>query len=144
MFGWHVHEKAILLVTIPMAVLAVMNPLEARSYVILNFVGNFSLFPLLHEDRETVIKVFLLFFNHVITITSLQHKRRSKKHTQSVTCLQYCYLIMCVPLFFLCRYFYLISETLEFLPLMIYSLYCSIGILTEFLTLYKHFINVSV
>ena len=96
-----------------MAVLAVMNPLEARSYVILNFVGNFSLFPLLHEDRETVIKVFLLFFNHVITITSLQHKRRSKKHTQSVTCLQYCYLIMCVPLFFLCRYFYLISETLE-------------------------------
>ena len=126
-----------------MAVLAVMNPLEARSYVILNFVGNFSLFPLLHEDRETVIKVFLLFFNHVITITSLQHKR-SNKQKQSMTCLQYCYFIMFAPLFFLCRYFHLISKTLEFLPLIIYSLYCSIGILTEFITLYIHFMNVSV
>ena len=126
-----------------MAVLVVMSPLEARSYVILNFVGNFSLFPLLYEDGETMIKVFLLIFNHVITITSLQHKR-SIKQKQSVTCLEYCYLIMFAPLFFLCRYFHLISKTLEFLPLMIYSLYCSIGILTEFITLYMHFMNVSV
>ena len=67
-FGWHVHEKAILLVTIPLAVSSVVSPSEANNFTILNTVANFSLFPLLYEDRETLIKILLCLWHFVIVI----------------------------------------------------------------------------
>ena len=136
-YSRHVHEKAILLVTIPMAVLAVMSPCEARYYVILNFVGNFSLFPLLHEDRESVVKCLLLVFNHIITIVCLNLRR--KAHQKPLSLFDKIYLFSFIPIYFLCRYLHLINETFQFLPLMIYSLLCSVGVLTQFVNMYTYF-----
>ena len=52
MFGWHVHEKAILLVVVPLAVLATVSRTEARLYLVTATTGHFSLFPLLFQVRE--------------------------------------------------------------------------------------------
>ncbi|THH17940.1 hypothetical protein EW146_g2963 [Bondarzewia mesenterica] len=47
MFGWHVHEKAILLVLVPLSLLAAENHPYFRTFVIASVAGVFSLFPLL-------------------------------------------------------------------------------------------------
>ena len=57
MFGWHVHEKAILLVIIPLAVLATVSRTEAKLYLLTASTGHFSLFPLLFKVSEGIAQV---------------------------------------------------------------------------------------
>ena len=47
MFGWHVHEKAILLVIIPMILLATDSREYARHFILISITGHVSLFPLI-------------------------------------------------------------------------------------------------
>ncbi|CAD6211410.1 unnamed protein product [Miscanthus lutarioriparius] len=60
MFGWHVHEKASLHFTIPLALIAMDSLNDARHYFLLSIVSCYSLFPLLFENQEYMIKVMLL------------------------------------------------------------------------------------
>ncbi len=57
MFGYHVHEKAILMVTIPLALAAADNQWDARQYFVLSTVGHVALMPLLFTIQEYPIKV---------------------------------------------------------------------------------------
>jgi alpha-1,3-glucosyltransferase len=57
MFGWHVHEKAILLVLVPLSLIAAESHAHFRTFVIASIAGIFSLFPLLFTPAETLIKV---------------------------------------------------------------------------------------
>ena len=49
--GWHVHEKAILMVTLPLALLAFEDVQSSRLFLLLNTIGNYSLFPLLYRPQ---------------------------------------------------------------------------------------------
>jgi len=63
LFGYHVHEKAILMITIPWTILFVANhEFERRMFVFLTTLANFSLFPLLFREEETLVKVALHCF----------------------------------------------------------------------------------
>ncbi|KAI0347392.1 glycosyltransferase family 57 protein [Trametopsis cervina] len=57
MFGWHVHEKAILLVLVPLSLLAAENNAYFRTFTLASVAGIFSLFPLLFTPAETFIKI---------------------------------------------------------------------------------------
>ncbi|TFY59795.1 hypothetical protein EVJ58_g5552 [Rhodofomes roseus] len=57
MFGWHVHEKAILLVLVPLSLMAADNHAYFRTFMIASVAGVFSLFPLLFTPAETLVKV---------------------------------------------------------------------------------------
>ncbi|KAG8722492.1 glycosyl transferase [Ceratobasidium sp. 394] len=56
-FGWHVHEKAILLVLFPMSLVAAESHAMFRTFVIASAAGCVSLFPLLFTPAETPIKL---------------------------------------------------------------------------------------
>ncbi|KDQ64881.1 glycosyltransferase family 57 protein [Jaapia argillacea MUCL 33604] len=57
MFGWHVHEKAILLVLVPLSLLAAESHAHFRTFLLASVAGVFSLFPLLFTPAETFVKV---------------------------------------------------------------------------------------
>jgi hypothetical protein len=57
LFGWHVHEKAILLVLIPFSLICVRDRRLLAAYVPVAVAGHVSLFPLLFGREEWLIKV---------------------------------------------------------------------------------------
>jgi len=140
-FGWHVHEKAILQVTIPMAVLSVVSPYESSHFLVTSAVGNFSLFPLLFEERETVIKFLLTILHFIITIW-VANQRRKNKHQRPLTTVQKIYLFLHLPIFMISIIIPLIYPAMEFLPLLIFSVFCSTGIVCEFIGMYTYFLTV--
>ncbi|KAA8515808.1 hypothetical protein F0562_018581 [Nyssa sinensis] len=66
LFGWHVHEKASLHFVIPLAIVALRSMEDARHYFLLSIVSCYSLFPLLFEAQEYPIKVLLLLLHSIL------------------------------------------------------------------------------
>ena len=58
MCGYHVHEKAILYAILPMTLLCCDSRGDARVYMLLSWIGHFSLLPLLFEVREQPLQPF--------------------------------------------------------------------------------------
>ena len=56
LFGWHVHEKAIMLPLVPYTLLAAVDYGHYRTFVLLSTAGIVSLFPLLFTPGEAPIK----------------------------------------------------------------------------------------
>lgn len=57
LFGWHVHEKAVLLVLIPLSMICTENQAYFRTFTIASFAGIAALFPLIFTPAETVLAV---------------------------------------------------------------------------------------
>jgi len=57
LFGWHVHEKAILLVIIPFSLIALQDRRHLGAFRPLAVAGHVSLFPLLFTASEFPVKV---------------------------------------------------------------------------------------
>lgn len=62
LFGWHVHEKAILLVVIPFSLLALKDRRYLGAFRPLAVAGHVSLFPLLFTAMEFPVKVVYTIF----------------------------------------------------------------------------------
>ncbi|KAF9516877.1 glycosyltransferase family 57 protein [Hydnum rufescens UP504] len=69
MFGWHVHEKAILLVLVPLSLVAAESSAHMRTFMIASVAGIFSLFPLLFTPSESIAKVlYSLIWGSVVFV----------------------------------------------------------------------------
>ncbi|GAA5813364.1 hypothetical protein MFLAVUS_006842 [Mucor flavus] len=131
LFGWHVHEKAIMIVLIPYGLMAANSKANLRALIILSAAGIVSLYPLLFQPTETPIKITLTLLWFCAVIPALAyHVQTPLKNLLSAIEVNYLY-----GLIFLQFYTGFVhdmmfgSGQLPFLPLMITSLYCSIGIL---------------
>lgn len=62
LFGWHVHEKAILLVIIPFSLLALKDRRYLGAFRPLAVAGHVSLFPLLFTAAEFPVKIVYTVF----------------------------------------------------------------------------------
>ena len=47
LFGWHVHEKAVLMILVPLSLLSIRSSKFASLYFYMSTISNYSLFPLL-------------------------------------------------------------------------------------------------
>ncbi|XP_054157959.1 probable dolichyl pyrophosphate Glc1Man9GlcNAc2 alpha-1,3-glucosyltransferase [Oppia nitens] len=151
MFGWHVHEKAILLITIPLTPLAMITKWDGKWFAWISIVGNYSLFPLLFKESETITKIVLLLIYSIYSLKSLDIYHRissfnTSKHYSNndntnsffsisfplmnsietmyllgLISIQLIYSIGC-PLFAICH------QSYPFIPLMLTSFYCSLGL----------------
>lgn len=59
MFGWHVHEKAALMATVPLALAAVRDGTAGAQYLVLSTAAHVGLFPLLFQPAEVPIRWLL-------------------------------------------------------------------------------------
>ncbi|XP_031110481.1 probable dolichyl pyrophosphate Glc1Man9GlcNAc2 alpha-1,3-glucosyltransferase [Ipomoea triloba] len=151
LFGWHVHEKASLHFVIPLAVVALKSVEDAKHYFFLSIVSCYSLFPLLFEAQEYPIKVLLLLLHAVLMwlgFSSHFSNNAPKRATQRredyevetsgasrnagflVGFLGKTYLLglLAVETWGLFLHPLILGEKLPFLPLMMISIYCSLGI----------------
>uniref|UniRef100_A0A671KI93 Alpha-1,3-glucosyltransferase n=2 Tax=Sinocyclocheilus anshuiensis TaxID=1608454 RepID=A0A671KI93_9TELE len=137
MFGWHVHEKAILMAILPLSLLAVESREDARIFLMLSVTGHYSLFPLLFTTQELPIKIFLMLLFTIFSLTSL--KMLFRKGGALLNPLEATYLLGLIPLELICEFVYPLTvwqKTFPFLPLMLTSVYCALGVTYAFIRLY--------
>ncbi|XP_072231236.1 dolichyl pyrophosphate Glc1Man9GlcNAc2 alpha-1,3-glucosyltransferase isoform X3 [Leuresthes tenuis] len=137
MFGWHVHEKAVLLAILPLSILAVENREDAGIFLLLSTTGHYSLFPLLFTAADLPIKVCLMLMFTVFSFTALRklHSSRGSLLRQ----VEVIYLLGLVVVAVACEVIFPLSpwrQRLPFLPLLATSVYCSVGVSYSFLRLY--------
>ena len=116
LFGWHVHEKAILIVLVPFS-MVINTVLYKKLFWLASWFGYFSLFPLLFQDRETIVKI-LLFLCYMMYLRN--------EFKVSFGRFEVLYLGLSV-----------VGVVLEFwndlfIGKMFYSVYCSIGLFYVF------------
>ncbi|ETE58609.1 putative dolichyl pyrophosphate Glc1Man9GlcNAc2 alpha-1,3-glucosyltransferase [Ophiophagus hannah] len=136
LFGWHVHEKAILLAILPLSLLSVERSRDAGNYLILSTTGHFSLFPLLFTTPELPIKILLMLLFSVYSFSSLKALFRNEP---LLHWLEAVYLIGLIPIEIVCEIVFPFTswaQKLPFLPLLLTSVYCAFGIIYAWLKLY--------
>lgn len=167
LFGWHVHEKAVLLILVPLSLLAAERQAYFRTFVMASVAGIFSLFPLLFTPGESVVKV--LYSILWITFVYATLRRRVYEFPRSLVLviidgLEKLYiagfplLLAFITLFPVLTQrpnskmdVYVSSEefswvettgsAMEFLPLMLTSVYCAVGLVWGFLRLMFIYLN---
>lgn len=137
MFGYHVHEKAIMTAVIPLIFLSFRSLPLARLFLRLCTVGHYGLLPLLFRPQETLLKILLHSTYLTLSYFILKHAHDDaidgrdtlddQKPFQLVTMydklgvwflgLVLIYSDIIHPLFSV--------ETMEFLPLMLISFTCA-------------------
>ncbi|XP_074565418.1 dolichyl pyrophosphate Glc1Man9GlcNAc2 alpha-1,3-glucosyltransferase [Curcuma longa] len=144
MFGWHVHEKASLHFTIPLAIISMDSLDDARHYFLLSIVSCYSMFPLLFEPQEYPIKVLLLALYAIAMWIGLSSyfkpgvvSAEDKAHNPSASDRKEAFIgkfgtiyllgLLGVELWGQLLHPYVFGSSLPFLPLMMISIYCAIG-----------------
>ncbi|XP_026748267.2 probable dolichyl pyrophosphate Glc1Man9GlcNAc2 alpha-1,3-glucosyltransferase isoform X2 [Galleria mellonella] len=156
MFGWHVHEKAILMLLIPLSFMSVLGDEDGKLFLIISTVGHYSLFPLLYPKNLLAIKIFMLLthtaigFGNIPSLYEVPQKSKSSKRRRAFMRLPmlshieslyiYGLLILCIYENVLHAAFGL-DRTLPFLPLMLTSVYCSIGVFYFWIRYYYYFLT---
>lgn len=137
MFGWHVHEKAILIAILPLSILAVESREDAGIFLMLATTGHYSLFPLLFTVAELPIKILLMLLFTLYSFSSLRMLFRGQGSLLNP--LEAAYLLGLFVVEVGCEIVYPLSpwqRTLPFVPLLVTSVYCALGVTYSFVRLY--------
>ena len=132
LFGWHVHEKAILLVIIPFSLLALKDRRHLGAFRPLAVAGHVSLFPLLFTAADFPTKTVYTVFWLVMIL--LAFDRLAPVSTQPRVFLldrfSLFYIAISIPLIAYCSLIHevVFGSRYEFIPLMFTSSYSAIGI----------------
>lgn len=145
LFGWHVHEKAIMLVIIPFSFLVTSDRRLLTPFRLVVAAGYVSLFPLLHESQDFLIKVLYTLVWGIIYFFAL---RQTTKVSSSVQRRVFFFdrfamayiallapLVITIQLLDVMKWKYALLQKFEFAGLMVYSIYCAIGILSSWMGL---------
>ncbi|RLN48261.1 hypothetical protein BBJ28_00000814 [Nothophytophthora sp. Chile5] len=137
LLGYHVHEKAILQVTLPMALMAADSVNGMRLYRFASAVATISLFPLLFTPAEQGTKVLLgalhVLLAQVALVPLLKHslkERHIKVTAVGMSAFERWFLVALAGVAFLAAVFPFlprIGAKYAFLPLMLISVSCAIG-----------------
>ncbi|KAI9310274.1 glycosyltransferase family 57 protein [Dichotomocladium elegans] len=130
LFGWHVHEKAILIVLIPFSLVAVSSTLHLRAFIILSVSGIYSLFPLLFTVAETPIKIlFSLTWGCVVFSGMTNHIKVPIRSILKPIEVLYLTGFALLQLYTGVIHEIVFPARLEFLPLLMTSVYCAAGVM---------------
>ncbi|KAJ2880071.1 glycosyl transferase [Coemansia asiatica] len=135
LFGWHVHEKAVILILAPLGLLvAAPTKRTLRMFAVLSVSGYYSLLPLLFGAQELPIKATILLTWSLCMLGLL--KSNGNSAWRCLTVLEKTYVAGHVLLFLLTEVApsWLFGQ-MQFLPLVLVSVYTALGILYSWLEL---------
>ncbi|GAA5871553.1 hypothetical protein JCM8547_001370 [Rhodosporidiobolus lusitaniae] len=181
LWGWHVHEKAVLLFLVPLSLTATEDDNHYRCFVLATTAGVFGLFPLLIKPAETPFKLiasalwaafvfpqlrrvvyrpnpnlFTILISYLETLylysfvvlqiyTSLLHPLLFPSHptSSSVPSIIHCDASSgsCIPPSASVQAQETSESSMEFLPLMMTSVYCAVGITWSWVRLSWEFLT---
>ncbi|KAF1330547.1 Dolichyl pyrophosphate glc1man9glcnac2 alpha-1,3-glucosyltransferase, partial [Globisporangium splendens] len=137
LFGYHVHEKAILQVILPLGLMAAESVNDMRLYRFASIVSTISLFPLLFTSAEHGTKVLLAITHAVLAYIALdpfiKHSlktRHIKANAVSMSGFEKLYLFALVATTCLAMAFPLLPRVgtkYPFVPLILFSVSCAVG-----------------
>ena len=133
LFGWHVHEKAILLVIIPFSLIALKDRRYLGAFRPLAVAGHVSLFPLIFTTAEFPIKIVYTIFWLVLFLLAFDRLAPAPPNRSRIFLLDrfsLLYITVSIPLIVYCSLVHQVvfGEKLEFLPLMFTSSYSAVGV----------------
>lgn len=136
LFGWHVHEKAVLIIILPLTLISHLHVDYYRAFVFASLAGQYALFPLLFGWQEVPIRLALLILWSLITFPPLS----SLYPKPLLNHLEWIYLCGFLPLelYHIIGHQVLFGASLPFLPLLLISTYSTFGILYSWAILYRH------
>lgn len=132
--------------------LAVLGVEDGGLFLFISMIGHYSLFPLLYPKSLQNIKLFMLLthasiiFNYIPELYNKAGKR-SKRGFLRFPMLSVFESLFVYGLLLLFLYENFIQQTLKldkslpFLPLMLTSVYCSIGVLYFYISYYHYFLT---
>jgi alpha-1,3-glucosyltransferase len=146
-WGYHVHEKAIITVTVPLALLAVEGAEWGRDFLLLASAGHAGLFPLLFGMAETPIKWLIVGLYFAVAASGLGRLHSSSgggggggaaskgaagaaaggQAWLPAWCRLYMWGLVPLELYCAIGHRLLLGERLPFAPLMLTSVYCALG-----------------
>ena len=132
LFGWHVHEKAVLLMIIPFSLIVLKNRRYLGAFRPLAVAGHVSLFPLLFAAAEFPIKTFYTIFWLVLFLITFDRLAPASNRPRMFLLDRFSllYVTVAIPLIIYCSLIHglVLGSKLEFLPLMFISSYSAIGV----------------
>lgn len=142
LFGWHVHEKAILIVIFPITFLVSRDKRLLGPFNLLVTCGYVSLMPLIFTCSEWLVKVVYLLLWYIIYYFNFRKVVKLPKNSvgQGGFILDRVingYILGLVPVLTvvsmidLFEHKFEVLKRLEFLKLMIISVYCGVGIISS-------------
>ncbi|ODQ66492.1 ALG6, ALG8 glycosyltransferase [Nadsonia fulvescens var. elongata DSM 6958] len=133
LFGWHVHEKAILLVIFPFSFLVLRDRRLLVAFIPLTVSGYISLFPLIFTSGEFLLKtlytfVWFVMFHLWFGYQLVEVRRPSSRRVFLLDRVNLIYMVGFIPIVMLGS---LLDNKpgFEFLSLLIISIYSSIGVI---------------
>ncbi|KAI1861341.1 uncharacterized protein JN550_010871 [Neoarthrinium moseri] len=137
LFGWHVHEKAILLVIIPFSLIALKDRRHLSAFRPLAVAGHVSLFPLLFTPAEFPIKTVYTIFWLILFLTVFDRLAPPSNRQRFFLFDRFSilYIAVSIPLMAYCSLIHqmVFGKRYEFLPLMFMSSYSAIGVVGSWL-----------
>lgn len=129
MFGWHVHEKAIVTSMIPLILLNAFSNQQSYSHLDFCFqlIATYSLFPLLFRIQELLSRN-ILFIGYFLFMYQCIPKIQSSSKKQFVEKLIFSIGILLLEIFSNVIHPYLFRDRMPFLPLMFTSVFCAISL----------------
>lgn len=135
LFGWHVHEKAILLVLIPFSLIALKDRRHLSAFRPLAVSGHVSLFPLLFAPAEFPIKTVYTIFWLVLFLMIFDRLAPASQRPRFFLFdrLTIIYIAVSIPLIVYCSLLHqaIWGGRYEFLPLMFMSAYSALGVVVS-------------
>ncbi|KAL4883445.1 glycosyl transferase [Aspergillus karnatakaensis] len=138
LFGWHVHEKAILLIIIPFSLIALKDRRYFSAFRPIAVAGHVSLFPLLFTAAEFPLKtvytllwliLFLFVFDRIAPVPE-------RPRIFVLDRFSLLYITIAIPLIIYTSLVHQLIfglERLQFLPLMFTSSYAALGVVGSWL-----------
>ncbi len=134
LFGWHVHEKAILLVILPFSLIALKDRRYLSAFRPLAVAGHVSLFPLIFTSAEFPIKVVYTITWLIAYFTAFDQLAPAPegkgKRVFLLDRFSFLYIAVSIPLIAYCSLVHRMvwGRKFEFVPLMFTSSYSAVGV----------------